>query len=129
MRYCFHILSKRIAGSRAASDPTATEPIGCINYMMPLAYNSQMRSIPLIKPDLPPLEAVEAEFREILGNGKITNFGKYVTAFERESAEYLGADTVTTSSGTMGLLLTLQALGLKPSQKVILPSFTFMATG
>jgi dTDP-4-amino-4,6-dideoxygalactose transaminase len=88
-----------------------------------------MLSIPLIKPDLPRLGEVEAAFREVLENGKITNFGKYVTAFEKESGEYLGAETVTTSSGTMGLLLTLQALGLKPGQKVILPSFTFMATG
>ena len=88
-----------------------------------------MLSIPLIKPDLPSLDEVEASFREVLENGKITNFGKYVTAFEKESSEYLGAETVTTSSGTMGLLLTLQALGLQPGQRVILPSFTFMATG
>ncbi len=88
-----------------------------------------MTRIPLIKPDLPHLEEVADSFREVLLNGKITNFGKYVTAFENEAAEYLGAETVTTSSGTMALLLTLQALGLKPGEKVILPSFTFMATG
>ena len=28
----------------------------------------------------------------------------------------------------MGLIFTLSALGLEPGQKVILPSFTFMAT-
>lgn len=88
-----------------------------------------MTFIPLIKPDLPSLEEVEGCFREVLSNGQITNFGKYVTAFEKESAEYLGAETVTTSSGTIALLLTLQALGLQPGQKVIVPSFTFMATG
>jgi dTDP-4-amino-4,6-dideoxygalactose transaminase len=65
----------------------------------------------------------------VLSNGKITNFGKYVNAFEKEASDFLGAETVTTSSGTMGLLLTLQALGLEPGQKVIVPSFTFMATG
>jgi dTDP-4-amino-4,6-dideoxygalactose transaminase len=32
------------------------------------------------------------------------------------------------SSGTIGLLFTLGALGLKPGQKVVLPSFTFTAT-
>lgn len=88
-----------------------------------------MTLIPLIKPDLPSLEEVEGPFREVLSNGKITNFGKYVTAFEKESTEYLGAETVTTSSGTIALLLTLQALGLEPGRKVIVPSFTFMATG
>jgi dTDP-4-amino-4,6-dideoxygalactose transaminase len=35
---------------------------------------------------------------------------------------------VTVSSGTAGLILALQASGLQPGDKVILPSFTFMAT-
>jgi dTDP-4-amino-4,6-dideoxygalactose transaminase len=86
------------------------------------------QQIPLIRPDLPELADVEAQFAEILANGRITNFGKYVTAFEREIGTYLGAHAVTTSSGTMGLLFTLQALGLKPGSLVIVPSFTFMAT-
>lgn len=87
-----------------------------------------MRKIPLIKPDLPSLEAIEERFREILENGKITNFGKYVAAFEEEASAYLGTPVATLSSGTMGLIFALQALGLQPGQKVILPSFTFMAT-
>lgn len=86
--------------------------------------------VPLIKFDLPPFEAVESSFREILTNGRITNFGKYVQEFEQNASDDLGGiHCVTLSSGTMGLLLTLQALGLKDGQKVILPNFTFMATG
>src|SRR5438128_2022040 len=85
--------------------------------------------IPLIRPDLPLFEAVEHPFREILANGKITNFGKYVSQFENNTREYLGVHTITVSSGTMAMVLTLQALGLQRGQKVILPSFTFMATG
>jgi dTDP-4-amino-4,6-dideoxygalactose transaminase len=84
--------------------------------------------IPLIRPDLPAIEEVEAQFAEILGNGRITNFGPYVTAFEREIGKYVDAHAVTTSSATMGLLFTLQALGLTPGALVIVPSFTFMAT-
>src|SRR6516162_4701092 len=86
------------------------------------------RVIPLIKPDLPAFEDVAGPFREILENGKITNFGRYVTAFEEQAAAYVGAQAVTVSSGTLGLLFTLQAIGIDPGQKVILPSFTFMAT-
>src|SRR2546426_6393196 len=85
--------------------------------------------IPLIKPDLPAFEVVEGPFREILANGKITNFSKYVGQFEKDAADYLGVHTVTVSSGTMAMILTLQALGLRKGQKVVLPSFTFMATG
>jgi dTDP-4-amino-4,6-dideoxygalactose transaminase len=85
--------------------------------------------VSLIKPDLPDLASIASSLAEVLDSGKITNFGRYVTEFEREAAAYLGvADAVTTSSGTMGLVLTLQALGLEPGQKVVLPSFTFMAT-
>jgi dTDP-4-amino-4,6-dideoxygalactose transaminase len=84
--------------------------------------------IPLIRPDLPALDDLKEEFAEILGNGKITNFGKYATRFEDCASEYLGVPAVAISSGTMGLLFTLCALGLERGQKVILPSFTFMAT-
>jgi dTDP-4-amino-4,6-dideoxygalactose transaminase len=87
-----------------------------------------MMGIPLIKPDLPCLEDIEEALREILATGKITNFGKYVTAFEEEASRYLGTQVVTTSSGTMGLIFALQASGLQPGQKVIVPSFTFVAT-
>src|SRR4030095_16183957 len=76
----------------------------------------------------PEFDDVAAQFREILENGRITNFGKYVAEFERAVGEYVGAHAATTSSGTMGLLFTLQALGLTRGAKVIVPSFTFMAT-
>jgi dTDP-4-amino-4,6-dideoxygalactose transaminase len=84
--------------------------------------------ISLIRPDLPPFGQIENALREVLESGRITNFGKYVTQFEQEAGAYLGTQVVTTSSGTMALVLILQAWGLKPGEKVILPSFTFMAT-
>src|SRR5438093_3580993 len=91
--------------------------------------DSELMQVPLIKPDLPSFESVEAQVREILANGKITNFSKYVGEFEKSAGEYLGVHTATVSSGTMAMVFTLQALGLRKGQKVILPSFTFMATG
>ena len=90
--------------------------------------HTELKTIPLIKPDLPNLEDVEESFREILANGRITNFGRYVTAFEAEAGTYVDAEAVALSSGTAGLIFTLQSLGLKRGQKVVLSSFTFMAT-
>jgi dTDP-4-amino-4,6-dideoxygalactose transaminase len=87
-----------------------------------------MATLPLVKPDLPDFALLEDGFREILENGKITNFGKYVCAFEAEAGAFLDSEVVTVSSGTVGLILALQALGLAPGDKVIVPSFTFMAT-
>jgi dTDP-4-amino-4,6-dideoxygalactose transaminase len=85
--------------------------------------------VPLIKPDLPKLDEVAGAFCEILDNGRITNFGRHVTAFETEAGNYLGAPAVAVSSGTLGLVFTLQALDLGRGSKVAVPSFTFMATG
>src|SRR5919204_5926141 len=84
--------------------------------------------VPLIKPDLPTFDAVADGIREMLESGQITNFGKYVRLFEAEAGAFLGTEVVTVSSGTSGLILTLQALGVGPGSRVILPSFTFMAT-
>lgn len=84
--------------------------------------------IPLIKPDLPQLEDIREPLEEILANGRITNFGKYMKQFEQETGEFLRTPTAAVSSGTAGLIFTLSALGIQPGQKVILPSFTFMAT-
>ena len=85
-------------------------------------------NVPLIKADLPTLEEIREPIEEILGNGRITNFGKYVRQFEAETGEYLGTSTVAVSSGTAGLVFALAALDLKPGEKVIFPSFTFVAT-
>jgi dTDP-4-amino-4,6-dideoxygalactose transaminase len=85
-------------------------------------------NIPLIKPDLPSLDEIRAPLEEILANGRITNFGKYMLQFEAETGAYLGTQAAAVSSGTTGLIFTLAALGLQRGQKVIVPSFTFMAT-
>src|SRR5687768_15705754 len=86
------------------------------------------RTVPLIRPDLPEFSEVAPAFERALASGRVTNFGPNVTEFERLAGEYVGAQAVTTSSGTMGLLFTLQALGLPRGARVVLPSFTFMAT-
>jgi len=55
--------------------------------------------------------------------------GPEVEAFEHEIAEkYDVKHAIGVASGTDSLLLSLQALGIGPGDKVILPSFTFFAT-
>jgi dTDP-4-amino-4,6-dideoxygalactose transaminase len=89
---------------------------------------TSLANIPLIKADLPDLKLIEGELKDILRSGRITNFGACVSRFEAHTSTYLNANTATTSSGTMALIFALQALGLARDQKVILPSFTFVAT-
>jgi dTDP-4-amino-4,6-dideoxygalactose transaminase len=77
---------------------------------------------------LPRLEEVADAFAEVLASGKITNFGKYNTAFEEGAGDYLRTRVATTSSGTLGMILVLKALGIEPGNRIVVPSLTFMAT-
>src|ERR1044071_2099150 len=78
------------------------------------------------RPALPDFEALAPEMRDVLASGLLSK-GRYLRAFEEALAEHLGVrHAVAVSSGTTGLMLTYQALGLKG--EVVVPSFTFMAT-
>jgi len=80
-----------------------------------------------IKPSLPPSECVLSLYADCYASGVITN-AKLVRQFEEQAAERLGVKhCVAVSSCTSGLILVLKALGL--TGEVILPSFTFFATG
>ncbi len=69
---------------------------------------------------------VEAAVR-VLRSGKLRQ-GKECRAFEEEFAEKVGAKcAVTCASGTAALHLAYMTL-LKPSDEVLVPSFTFIAT-
>lgn len=83
--------------------------------------------VPIIKPTLPKLEDIEGEVRDVLSTGMITNY-KYVRRFEERVAEYLGVKyAVAVSSCTSGLMLVLKSL-LPSYSRVVVPSFTFVAT-
>ena len=55
--------------------------------------------------------------------------GPEVEAFEREFAAYLGVKhCVGVANGTDALTISLRALGVRPGDEVVMPSFTFYAT-
>jgi dTDP-4-amino-4,6-dideoxygalactose transaminase len=55
--------------------------------------------------------------------------GPFVERFERAAAEYLGsAHAIGVNSGTSALHLALIAAGIGPGDKVLVPSYTFIAT-
>ncbi len=55
--------------------------------------------------------------------------GPEVSAFEKEIAEFLGVrHCIGVNSGTDALVIALRAVGVRPDDEVIAPSFTFFAT-
>jgi dTDP-4-amino-4,6-dideoxygalactose transaminase len=87
-------------------------------------FNERFR---FINPTLPPLDRVLYEYRQVYHQGLITN-GKVVARLEASVCERLGVrHAIAVSSCTSGLMLSMKAMGL--SGEIILPSFTFFATG
>jgi perosamine synthetase len=67
--------------------------------------------------------AVNALHNEMLVGGESVN------KFEDEFARYIGTDyAAAVNSGSSALLLTFYSLGIKPCEKVVAPSATFVAT-
>jgi dTDP-4-amino-4,6-dideoxygalactose transaminase len=80
-----------------------------------------------IRPTLPPLENVLGHYRTAYDNGVITN-ADFVGKFEAAVAERLVVKhCIAVSSCTSGLMMVERALQL--TGEVIIPSFTFFATG
>lgn len=74
-------------------------------------------------------DPVAARWAEQVAAGAFVG-GSEVAAFEEEFARYLGAaGVVGVANGTDALVVALRALGLEPGDEVIVPAFTFIATG
>ena len=74
-------------------------------------------------------DEIDAAFARVMASGRFV-LGPEGEAFEREIAAYTGAKhAVGVNSGTDALHLALVAAGIGPGDEVIIPSFTFFATG
>jgi dTDP-4-amino-4,6-dideoxygalactose transaminase len=92
---------------------------------------SERVTVPLL--DLrPQYEAIRGEIDAAIARVVASQqfvLGPEVEAFEREIAEYCGApEAVGCGSGTDALTLALMALGVRPGDQVIVPTYTFFAT-
>lgn len=97
-----------------------------------LAYEEPDPSpIPLLVPDVPPLQEILPWLERVHAARHYSNFGPLVAELESILASQfqLGSQQVATvANATLGLELVLQALDLPPGSKILLPSFTFVAT-
>jgi dTDP-3-amino-3,4,6-trideoxy-alpha-D-glucose transaminase len=86
-------------------------------------------SVPLFPNSLEPhLDTLVERMAAVVRSGRYI-LGPEVTAFESELAGYLGVEHVVgVGNGTDALTIALRALGVRPGDEVVLPSFTFYAT-
>jgi dTDP-4-amino-4,6-dideoxygalactose transaminase len=92
-----------------------------------VANPSFAEPFPFMRPTVPDLSQVIADYQVAYGNGLLTN-AAIVGRLESAVAERLRVKhCVAVSSCTSGLMMVMRALGLKG--EVIMPSFTFFATG
>src|SRR5580700_1936965 len=79
-------------------------------------------------PLAPLREAIRERVNSVLDSGVFV-LGPEVRAFEEELAAYLGvAHVVGVANGTDAITIALRALGVRPGDEVVVPSFTFYAT-
>ncbi len=72
--------------------------------------------------------AVDAAIMSVIEKTEFIN-GPEVSAFQQELEAYLGAKhVIPCANGTDALQIAMMALGLKPGDEVITPSFTYIAT-
>ncbi len=70
------------------------------------------------------------QFKEVFNLHNDTDNEKYLSAFEAEFAKFNGSKfVIAVNSGTTALELALAAVGIKDGDEVILPSYTYIATG
>ena len=90
-----------------------------------------MKSIKMVdlSRQLEPIRAeIDSAINEVL---EATNFikGEPVKEFEKKLSEWVGAKhVISCANGTDALQLAFMALGLKPGDEVIVPTFTYVAT-
>jgi dTDP-4-amino-4,6-dideoxygalactose transaminase len=87
---------------------------------------AELSFIPFHKPSLGPEES-EAVL-QVLASKWLTT-GPVTLAFQKEFAEYIGCKhALAVNSCTAALQLALDAIGLKPGDEVLVPTYTFTAT-
>ncbi|MFT4551478.1 MAG: dTDP-4-amino-4,6-dideoxygalactose transaminase [Chlamydiales bacterium] len=87
-----------------------------------------MKNIYVMEPTLPEYSELEESFRDIISGKMLSNFAKYASLLELNLEKYLHADKVYTfPNATTALIAAINVLDLQG--EIILPSFTFSATG
>jgi len=79
-------------------------------------------------PQEPLRKEIHTRIAEVIERGAFI-LGPEVAAFEREFAEYVGVrHVIGVANGTDAITIALRAMGIRPGDEVVVPSFTFYAS-
>ena len=87
--------------------------------------------IPIMRPKLPPVEALLPYLREIDESRWYSNFGPLLRRFQARLAEHFDVPVegvACVANGTLALTVGLMALGVREGSRCVMPSWTFIAT-
>lgn len=87
-------------------------------------------AVAVLRPHMPPTEAILPYLRDIEASGHYSNFGPLNTRLELALAARFGprAQVCTVANATIGLALALSGMGVGERDLCLCPSFTFVAT-
>lgn len=86
----------------------------------------EQKEINLSVPNLS--RSIVANLEECIQTGWVSTGGRFIGEFEKRVADYVGTKSAAAvQSGTAGLHLSLQLLGVQPGEEVIVPTLTFIA--
>ncbi len=84
-------------------------------------------TIPLAVPQL--TGNIKQHLKEYIHSNYVSSVGPFVSRFEKEFAEFVGARyTVACVNGTAALHLAVRLLGIEPGDEVMVSTFTFVAS-
>ena len=89
------------------------------------------RWLPLLQPQMPSPQDLMPLLERMYTSQHFSNFGPLARALEAQFADNFGVPVhqiTTVSNATQGIELVLQALGLPPQSRILLPAFSFVAT-
>ena len=86
-----------------------------------------MKFIPISKPSITKKEIKYVN--NAISSGWVSSLGEYIEKFENQFAEYCEVKSaISVTSGTTGLHLAMEAIGVGSGDEVIIPDLSFIAT-
>lgn len=120
-------MSNPVSVSQATLSPNEASYTDLVKWIRARFLQEEAGLVPL---HAPCFDATEKDvLNDCIDSTFVSSVGRYVDEFERQCAEFTGAQhAVAVVNGTLGLFLALKVVGVEPGDLVLTQSLTFVAT-